>query len=291
MHATVQVRGVEDRERDRRRRRGCGGPRREAAENDGARSDGREREIRAIHDGSLAEIQCRRVKASDTRPLREGPRRAPRETLRGEEEARGRSCSGSRRPTRTPTPRSTSAARWSSSSRRSSRRSARTSASTGHAGALPKVPRPRRTTRARSRASSSATSARPASSTRRRGACGAPAPRSRPSTAARCRTRWRRCSRCPASDARPPTSSSATPSARTRASSSTPTSAASPGAWGSRRQTDPVKVENDLNALVPKGKRTMAAHRLIFHGRRVCQARKPLRECPVLPLCPRVGVA
>jgi len=60
---------------------------------------------------------------------------------------------------------------------------------------------------------------------------------------------------------------------------------------GLTKETDPVKVENDLNALVPKGKRTMAAHRFIFHGRRVCQARKPACEsCPVLPLCPRVGV-
>jgi endonuclease-3 len=60
---------------------------------------------------------------------------------------------------------------------------------------------------------------------------------------------------------------------------------------GFTRQTDPVKVENDLNAIVPKGKRTLAAHRLIFHGRQVCIARKPRCEiCPVLPLCPRIGV-
>jgi endonuclease-3 len=60
---------------------------------------------------------------------------------------------------------------------------------------------------------------------------------------------------------------------------------------GWTRETDPVKVEEDLNALVPRGQRTMAAHRLIFHGRRVCFARKPkCPECPVLPLCPQVGV-
>jgi endonuclease-3 len=60
---------------------------------------------------------------------------------------------------------------------------------------------------------------------------------------------------------------------------------------GWTRETDPVKVEEDLNALVPKGQRTMAAHRLIFHGRRICHARKPqCPECPVLPLCPRIGV-
>jgi endonuclease-3 len=61
---------------------------------------------------------------------------------------------------------------------------------------------------------------------------------------------------------------------------------------GLSRQSDPVKVENDLNVLYRSGKRTMAAHRFISHGRRVCQARKPACErCPVLSLCPRVGVA
>jgi endonuclease-3 len=61
---------------------------------------------------------------------------------------------------------------------------------------------------------------------------------------------------------------------------------------GLTRQVDPVKVENDLNALYPRGTRTLAAHRFISHGRGVCQARKPACEkCPVLPLCPRVGVA
>jgi endonuclease III len=64
-------------------------------------------------------------------------------------------------------------------------------------------------------------------------------------------------------------------------------------AWrmGLTRQTDPVKIEQDLIALVSKGQRTMAAHRLIFHGRRICQARKPrCFECPVNDLCPKVGV-
>ena len=60
---------------------------------------------------------------------------------------------------------------------------------------------------------------------------------------------------------------------------------------GFTRQTDPVKIERDLNALVPKGRRTLGAHLLIFHGRRICTARKPLcGECPVNPLCPKIGV-
>jgi endonuclease III len=58
------------------------------------------------------------------------------------------------------------------------------------------------------------------------------------------------------------------------------------------RERDPLRVEQDLSELVPRGRRTMAAHYLIFHGRRVCQARKPACEsCAVLPLCPRVGVS
>lgn len=57
------------------------------------------------------------------------------------------------------------------------------------------------------------------------------------------------------------------------------------------RETDPVKVENDLNVLVPKGRRTMGAHLLIAHGRQICFARKPRCEvCPVDPLCPKIGV-
>jgi endonuclease-3 len=61
---------------------------------------------------------------------------------------------------------------------------------------------------------------------------------------------------------------------------------------GFTRQADPVKVENDLVALVPKGRRTMAAHYFIAHGRTICIARKPQCDiCPVFDLCPRIGVS
>ena len=61
---------------------------------------------------------------------------------------------------------------------------------------------------------------------------------------------------------------------------------------GFSRQTDPVKVEIDLMEIIPRGRRALAAHQLIFHGRQICQARKPRCEiCPVLSLCPRIGVA
>jgi endonuclease-3 len=60
---------------------------------------------------------------------------------------------------------------------------------------------------------------------------------------------------------------------------------------GFTRETDPARIERDLNGLVPKGRRTFAAHQLIFHGRQICVARRPLCEkCPVNPLCPKIGV-
>ena len=60
---------------------------------------------------------------------------------------------------------------------------------------------------------------------------------------------------------------------------------------GFTRQIDPVKIENDLLLLVPEGRRTLAAHQLIFHGRQICVARRPRCEiCPVNPLCPKIGV-
>ena len=53
------------------------------------------------------------------------------------------------------------------------------------------------------------------------------------------------------------------------------------------RQKDPVKIEQDLMELVPKKDWIIFAHLLIFHGRRICKARRPLcEECIVEKLCP-----
>jgi len=50
---------------------------------------------------------------------------------------------------------------------------------------------------------------------------------------------------------------------------------------------DPVKVEADLNALVPAGERGALSLRLILHGRRVCLARRPRCEsCILSDFCP-----
>ena len=56
---------------------------------------------------------------------------------------------------------------------------------------------------------------------------------------------------------------------------------------GLTKQKDPVKIERDLMALVPRDKWTWFSHTLILHGRRVCIARRPKCEiCVVNRLCP-----
>ena len=56
-------------------------------------------------------------------------------------------------------------------------------------------------------------------------------------------------------------------------------------------ETDPVKVEADLAAIVPARERGAFSLRLILHGRRICQARKPrCGSCVLGGICPRIGV-
>lgn len=55
-------------------------------------------------------------------------------------------------------------------------------------------------------------------------------------------------------------------------------------------ETDPVKVEHDLNALVPPEERGGLSLRLILHGRAVCTARRPrCEDCVLADLCPSAG--
>ncbi|KAE8763689.1 endonuclease III [Georgenia thermotolerans] len=55
-------------------------------------------------------------------------------------------------------------------------------------------------------------------------------------------------------------------------------------------QKDPVKVEARIAELLPPEEWTMACHRLIFHGRRVCHSRRPAcGACVVAELCPSYG--
>jgi endonuclease-3 len=59
------------------------------------------------------------------------------------------------------------------------------------------------------------------------------------------------------------------------------------GRLGLTTHTDPVKIEQDLMRLAPREEWTLLSHLLIFHGRRVCTARKPrCRDCVLAPLCP-----
>ena len=56
---------------------------------------------------------------------------------------------------------------------------------------------------------------------------------------------------------------------------------------GLTRQDDPVKIERDLQKLVPRGHWGVFPHLLIWHGRRVCIARAPrCEDCVVNDLCP-----
>jgi len=56
---------------------------------------------------------------------------------------------------------------------------------------------------------------------------------------------------------------------------------------GFTRETAPGKVERDLMGIFPRERWTMLSHLLIWHGRRVCDARRPrCEDCVVSGLCP-----
>ena len=60
--------------------------------------------------------------------------------------------------------------------------------------------------------------------------------------------------------------------------------------FGWTASTEPERVEAELGALFPKKDWTVLSHRLIWHGRRTCHARRPAcGACPVAPLCPSYG--
>jgi endonuclease III len=59
------------------------------------------------------------------------------------------------------------------------------------------------------------------------------------------------------------------------------------GRLGLTGEKDPEKIERDLLQVVPEGERTLFSHLLIFHGRRVCKARKPdCPNCVLNDICP-----
>ncbi len=61
--------------------------------------------------------------------------------------------------------------------------------------------------------------------------------------------------------------------------------------FGWTDEEDPVKVEQVVGGLIPRSGWTMLSHRLIFHGRRVCFARRPAcGACSVARWCPSAGI-
>ncbi len=61
--------------------------------------------------------------------------------------------------------------------------------------------------------------------------------------------------------------------------------------FGWTQEQDPVKVEHAVGALFPRKDWTMLSHVLIFHGRRICHARRAAcGACPVARLCPAYGI-
>ncbi len=63
------------------------------------------------------------------------------------------------------------------------------------------------------------------------------------------------------------------------------------GRLGLTEYEDPVKIEKDLIAITPKEDWSNLSHLLIFHGRNICQAKKPKhKECVLYSLCPSKNI-
>ena len=61
--------------------------------------------------------------------------------------------------------------------------------------------------------------------------------------------------------------------------------------FGWTNSDDPVQVEREVGELIPRKEWTILSHRLIWHGRRICHARKPAcGACPVADWCPSFGL-
>jgi endonuclease III len=61
--------------------------------------------------------------------------------------------------------------------------------------------------------------------------------------------------------------------------------------WQWTAETDPVKVESAIAAMIPKKDWTLLSQRTIWHGRRICHAKKPAcGACALAPDCPSYGL-
>ena len=60
---------------------------------------------------------------------------------------------------------------------------------------------------------------------------------------------------------------------------------------GLTRSSDVKKIEQDLMAVIPQDRWIRFSHQIIWHGRRVCFARKPsCGTCALAPFCPSAGL-
>lgn len=60
--------------------------------------------------------------------------------------------------------------------------------------------------------------------------------------------------------------------------------------WGWTTEEDPVKVEHAIGELIPRKEWTVLSHRIVFHGRRVCHAKRPAcGVCVLAKDCPSYG--
>ena len=63
------------------------------------------------------------------------------------------------------------------------------------------------------------------------------------------------------------------------------------GRLGLTQKKDPVQIERDLMQILPQKEWIDYSHRMIYHGRAICKARKPLcGDCDFEKFCPQVGV-
>ena len=61
--------------------------------------------------------------------------------------------------------------------------------------------------------------------------------------------------------------------------------------FGWTKSMNPVKVEHEVGALIPRKEWTNLSQRMIWHGRRICHSRKPAcGACPLAKLCPSFGI-
>ncbi len=61
---------------------------------------------------------------------------------------------------------------------------------------------------------------------------------------------------------------------------------------GLAKSKAPEKIQNELEAITPKENWIELSHLLIYHGRKICKARKPLCEvCFLQEICPKIGVS